>query len=100
MNYRTLSRNEVGPPSKAKSRSISVRAKPLEIWALVVSFPRAIAGDTTTELFGISTRHNRHPSSSAKRYRLMATKPGALPFKEINLKKSRPISRRLSIPAQ
>ncbi len=76
MNSRTLSRIEVGPSSKVKSRSISVRAKPLAIWALGVSFLRAIAGDITMELFRIGTRSNVHPSSSRKGYRLMSTKPG------------------------
>jgi hypothetical protein len=66
-----------GKPSAAITASEI--PKSFAIWAIGVSFLRAIAGNITTELFRISTRHNRHPSSSAKRYRLMSTKPGALP---------------------
>ena len=81
----------LGKPSAAITAS-EILKKSFAIWAIGVSFFCGVAGNIKTELFRISTRHNRHPSSSAKRYRLMSTKPRALPLDQnpITMRPQRP----------
>ncbi len=75
--FRAIFNISLGKPSAAITASEI--PKSFAIWAIGASFLRAIAGNVRCELFRISTRHNTHPSSSVKRYRLMSTKLGALP---------------------